>query len=72
MFYFAPPKWHGIVVLGRVGEAQSAARAGLALDPKFTVARFRANSPSDNPTCLAQRERAYGGLRQAGVPEEWP
>ena len=44
-------------------------QAGLALDPTFTIRRFRANAPSDNPTYLAGRERFYEGMRMAGVPE---
>jgi tetratricopeptide (TPR) repeat protein len=55
--------------LGRLDEAQSAVQAGLALNPTFTISRFRAGSPSDNPTFLAQRERLCGGMRKAGVPE---
>jgi TolB-like protein/class 3 adenylate cyclase len=55
--------------LGRLDEARSAAQAGLALDPTFTISRFRANVPSDNPTYLAGRERFYEGMRLAGVPE---
>jgi TolB-like protein/class 3 adenylate cyclase len=55
--------------LGRLDEARSAAQAGLALDPTFTISRFRANVPSDNPTYLAGRERFYEGMRMAGVPE---
>ena len=44
----------------------AAANAGLALDPSFTICRFRDGGPSDNPTFLAKRERI---LRLAGVPE---
>jgi TolB-like protein/class 3 adenylate cyclase/Flp pilus assembly protein TadD len=55
--------------LGQLDEARSAAQAGLALDPTFTISRFRANVPSDNPTYLAGRERFYEGMRMAGVPE---
>ena len=55
--------------LGRLDEARSAAQVGLALDPTFTISRFRANVPSDNPTYLAGRERFYEGMRMAGVPE---
>jgi hypothetical protein len=44
--------------------------AGLALNPNFTICRFRAGAPSDNPTFLAQRKRIYDGMRKAGVPEE--
>jgi TolB-like protein/class 3 adenylate cyclase/Tfp pilus assembly protein PilF len=54
---------------GRLDEARSAVRAGLALNPAFTISRFRAGTPSDNPTFLFQRERVYDGMRKAGVPE---
>jgi tetratricopeptide (TPR) repeat protein len=55
--------------LGRMSEARTATEAGLALNPTFTIRRFRANASSDNPTYLAQRERVYDGMRKAGVPE---
>jgi tetratricopeptide (TPR) repeat protein len=55
--------------LGRLSEARSAAQAGLALNPTFTIARVRAAPLSDNPIYLAQRERIYDGMRKAGVPE---
>jgi TolB-like protein/tetratricopeptide (TPR) repeat protein len=54
---------------GRATEAREARNAGLRLDPNFTVARFRNERRSENPTFLAQRERIYEGLRLAGVPE---
>jgi hypothetical protein len=43
--------------------------AGLALDPAFTVRRFRAGATSDNSTYLVQRERVYQGMRKTRVPE---
>jgi tetratricopeptide (TPR) repeat protein len=55
--------------LGRLEEAVAEVQAGLALDPKFTLRRFRAGPASDNPTFLAQRERLHDGMRKAGVPE---
>ena len=57
---------------GRLDEAHSAVKAGLALDPKFTVSRARASwtTMSDDPTYLAQIERYLEGMRKAGVPEE--
>ena len=55
--------------LGRINEAQAATKAGLELDPTFTIQRFRAGASSDNPTYLAQRERINEGMRKAGVPE---
>jgi hypothetical protein len=45
-------------------------KAGLALDPEFTLRRFRAGPASDNPTFLAQHERLHEYMRKAGVPEE--
>ena len=57
--------------LGRLAEARSAAEAGLALHPTFTVSRFRAGAPSDdNPPRPAGYERIIDGLRKAGVPEQ--
>jgi|RhiMethySRZTD1v2_1073278.scaffolds.fasta_scaffold97188_2 TolB-like protein/class 3 adenylate cyclase len=58
-----------LAFLGRVDEARAAAQAGLALDPAFTVARFRNAAASDNPVYLRQRERVCDGMREAGVPE---
>jgi hypothetical protein len=58
-----------LALLGSLDEARAAARAGLALDPSFTILRFRHGASSDNPTYLAARERIYEGMRMAGVPE---
>jgi TolB-like protein/class 3 adenylate cyclase len=55
--------------LGQLNEARAAAVAGLAINPTYTINRFRAGSSSDNPTFLAQRERIYKGMQMAGVPE---
>ena len=57
--------------LGELDEARAAVQAGLALDPSFTIRRFReaTNARTDNPTFLAGRDRAIEGLRMAGVPE---
>ena len=65
-FFLAATRAH----LGRMSEAQAATKAGLALNPTFTIRRFRASAFSDNQTYLAQRERVYEGMRKAGVPEE--
>ena len=54
---------------GFVDEAQTAAAAGLALNPGFTIRRFGDGASSDNPMYLAGRERVRGGMRLAGVPE---
>ena len=55
--------------LGRPDEARSAVNAGLALDQRFTLERFRLSAESDNPIYLARRDRLIDHLRQAGVPE---
>jgi hypothetical protein len=55
--------------LGRLGEARAAVRAGMALDPTFTIQRWRSIAFSDNPTFLAQRERIRDGFHKAGVPQ---
>ena len=46
-----------------------AAKAGLELEPTFTIRRYREGAVTDNATYLAQRERFYEGMRIAGVPE---
>ena len=63
--------WLGAALaqLGRLDGARSAVQAGLALDPSFTISRFRAGAASDNPTYHARRERILEGMRKAGVPE---
>ncbi len=55
--------------LGRMDEARAAAASGLALDPTFDLASFRAAQITDDPYYLAWRERAIDGMRMAGVPE---
>ena len=58
--------------LGRLDEARSAVKAGLALNPAYTVSRRRTSwtAQSDEPTYLAQLEPICDGLRKAGVPEQ--
>ncbi len=57
--------------LGRLVEAHSAIRAGLALNPTFSISRARATrtARSDNPTYLAELERILEGMGIAGVSE---
>ena len=55
--------------LGRIDEACDEVKAGLAVNPKFTIKRFRAGTESDHPVYLAQRERVYEGMGIAGVPD---
>ena len=60
-------RWEETV--GGMEEAHDALRAGLELNPSFTIARFKSQTFSDNPVYLAGRERMYEGLRKAGLPE---
>jgi TolB-like protein/class 3 adenylate cyclase len=60
----------GLAQLSRIEEARAAIKTGLALNPMFTINRFRAGAESDNLTFLTQRERIYEGMRKAGVPEQ--
>jgi len=60
-----------LALLGKLDEARAAAHAGLALNPTFTIRRFRLNSVNEgDPTYRAKRERICQGMRMAGVPEE--
>ena len=58
--------------LGRLDEARSAVKAGLALNPAFSISRARAawTAMSDDPTYLAQLEPIFDGLRKAGLPKQ--
>jgi TolB-like protein/class 3 adenylate cyclase len=58
--------------LGRLDEARSAANAGLALNPSFTVSRARINwtAMSDDPVHPVQLAPIFEGLRAAGLAEE--
>ena len=57
--------------LGRLDEARSAVKSGLALDPNFSIARARVawTAMSDDRTFLAQLGPIFEGMRMAGVPE---
>jgi len=55
---------------GKNAEARAAAGAGLAINPSFSLRRFREASYSDHPTYLAYREHIYLGLLKAGVPSD--
>jgi TolB-like protein/class 3 adenylate cyclase/Tfp pilus assembly protein PilF len=58
-----------LVELGRFDEARAEVQAGLALNPGFTIRRYRAGAQSDNPVFLKGRERIIEDMRKAGVPE---
>ncbi len=57
--------------LGRLDEARSAVKAGLALNPTFIISGARAAwlAVSDDPTYLALTEPIFEAMRKAGVPE---
>jgi tetratricopeptide (TPR) repeat protein len=64
-FYLAAVLAH----IGELDEARATAQAGLALNPSFSIRRYRTNTPSNRPVYLAGRERLIEGMRMAGVPE---
>ena len=47
--------------LGELEQARTVVQAGLALDPNFTIHRFRTHAP--------RAKRLIEGMRMAGVPE---
>jgi TolB-like protein/class 3 adenylate cyclase len=58
--------------LGRLDEARSAVKSGLALNPSFTVSRARINwtAMSNDPAHPVQLAPIFEGLRKAGLPEQ--
>ena len=58
-----------LVELGRLDEAKREVKAALALNPNFTLRRYRDATQSDNPVFLKGRERIIEDLRKAGAPE---
>ena len=48
--------------LGKLEEARAEAKAGLTLDPGFSIGRFRSAGQTD--------ERLEEGMRKAGVPKQ--
>jgi hypothetical protein len=66
-FYLAAVLAH----VGELDEARAIAQSGLALNPSFSIRRFRdaTTARGNNPTYLAGRDRAIKGMRLAGVPE---
>jgi TolB-like protein/class 3 adenylate cyclase len=58
-----------LMELGRLDEARAEVQAGLALNPGFTLRRYRDGAQSDNPVFLKGRERIIEDMRKAGVPE---
>ena len=69
---FALPHFYlsvALAELDRLDEAAREVREGLAIDPTFTVRRYRADEPTDNPIFLTARRRVYDMMRKIGVPE---
>jgi tetratricopeptide (TPR) repeat protein len=58
-----------LAYLGELGEARAAVKAGLAVDPTFTIRRLKSIPFSDDPTFRAGGRRVIQGMRMAGVPE---
>ena len=55
--------------MGRPDEARLAVAEYVRLRPEATITRLRHETSSDEPRYLALRERLYGGLRTAGLPD---
>jgi TolB-like protein/class 3 adenylate cyclase len=64
-FYLAA----ALALRGSLKEAQAAVQAGLALDPNFTIRRFRAAALVSIATLGSERERILEAMRLAGAPE---
>jgi len=59
-----------LALAGRMSEAQENAKAGLALDPGFTVSLWRTMVTKPATGEVAERlERLYEAARQAGIPD---
>jgi TolB-like protein/Tfp pilus assembly protein PilF len=58
-----------LALLGKLDEARTAVKAGLALDPTFTIRRFKAYPYGGNPDFRAGGRRIVRGMHLAGVPE---
>ncbi len=66
-FYFAG----ALAMAGRMSEAQEHAKAGLALDPGFSVSALQKTLPEPaNAEVAAHLKRLHEALRQVGVPQE--
>jgi Tfp pilus assembly protein PilF len=58
-----------LALLGRLDEARAAAKAGLTLDPTFTIRRLKAIPYSGHLKFRAASKRILQGMRMAGIPE---
>jgi tetratricopeptide (TPR) repeat protein len=61
----------GLALLGRVDDARAAVKAGLALNPAYTMSRDRAlwTWVGNSQTFVGQLDLYFDGLRKAGAPE---
>jgi TolB-like protein/class 3 adenylate cyclase len=59
-----------LALLSRLDEAREAVKSGLALNPQFTIRRFRAAGSERDPTDASLYEATVEALRKAGVPEQ--
>jgi len=69
---FSNVHFHLAAALARLGDldqARAGVQVGLALDPSFTIRRYRSAVWSEHPAFLAGRERTIEGMRLAGVPD---
>jgi tetratricopeptide (TPR) repeat protein len=55
--------------LGRLDEARLEVSAGLSIDPKFTIRRYRGDAPTDDPAFMSRRRQIYEIMRRVGLPE---
>ena len=55
--------------LGKMSEARTAMKEGLALHPGFTMRRFLSYLASDHPIFRSTHERFAQGLLLAGAPD---
>jgi TolB-like protein/class 3 adenylate cyclase len=58
-----------LTLSGSLDEGRTAAQAGLALDPSFSLRRFLSLGASSNPKFIATGMRIVGGMVTSGVPE---
>ena len=56
-----------LVELGRLDEAKTEVETALALNPKFTLRRYRDGAQSNNPAFLKRRDQIIKNMRKAGI-----
>ena len=58
-----------LALRGELDEARAAVKAGLSLDPGFTIHRFKSYPFRGDEKFRAGSRRIIQGMRMAGVPE---